>query len=273
MAKLSQDELRQFRTKVSTLKKQGLIPRSIDARAANPTSKSAGKKLSTIVDKFDDILSGKATAVKVTPAQLRSLRKAGFETTHGRAIIPHSATETAKLKRGQVAITSKTGMERVVLPIEFHDLPQYLRDARANKDVINAMKKRNEYFGIRLHGGQRANFYGDIDSLLEDLSRYEAFMAPGTKPQQQDLYRHLEILKLNRRGALAVEEKVANRNPGKSTSKQKRGFKGFKSAKAAAARNYRATLKGKKLEAYKTAARKRAAKSRRKKKNGKRKRK
>src|SRR5277367_4910094 len=205
MAKLSSDELRQFRTKVSRLKKQGLIPSSIDARSATPTTKSSGKNLSTTVRKFDDITSGKATAIKVTPGQLKALRKAGFESAKGRVIVPHSATETAKLRAGQVSIQNKSGMERVVLPVEYHNLRQYVRDAKSNSDVINRMKKNNEYFGIRLYGGQRANFYSDIDTLLDDLDKYEAITTPGTRSDQEEVYRHLEIVKLNRRGAKRVE--------------------------------------------------------------------
>jgi hypothetical protein len=275
MAKLSSEELRQFRTKVSKLKKQGLVPSSLDARSVQPTTKSAGKKLSTLVSKFDDVTSGKATAIRVKPAQLKALRKAGFETAKGRVIVPHSATETAKLKTGQVAITSKTGMERVVLPVEYHNLNQYVKDAKSNAVLIDRMKKNNEYFGIRLYGGQRANFYSNIQALLDDLAKYESIATPGTRSDQSEIYKHLEIVKLNRRAAKHVEDIQGTKQKRKAKGgKARKHRRGFKSRNADEQRKYRAGLTGAKLKAYRAAAKKRAAKSRRKQKRaGKRKRK
>jgi hypothetical protein len=262
MAKLSSEELRQFRTKVSRLKKQGLVSSSLDARSATPTTKTSGKNLSTIVNKFDDVVSGKATAVKVEPGQLRALRKAGFETAHGRVLVPHSATETAKFQGGKVAIKSKTGMERVVLPIEYKNLNQYVQDAKANAVLIDRMKRDNEYFGIRLYGGQRANFYSSIESLIEDLEKYESIASPGTRIDQQEIYKHLEILKLNKAGARRVEQAVHEKP--KSKTKSRKHKRGFASRNRDDQRKYRAKLKGSKLKAYRNAAKKRSAKYRRK---------
>jgi hypothetical protein len=266
MAKLSSEELRQFRTKVSKLKKQGLLPSHLDSRSVKPTTKTSGKNLFTVVNKFDDVVSGKATAIRVKPGQLRALQKAGFETAKGRVIVPHSATETAKLKAGKVSITSKTGMERVVLPVEYHNLNQYVRDAKDNAVLIDRMKRNNEYFGIRLYGGQRANFYSNIDALLDDLAKYESIVTPGTRIDQQEIYKHLEIVKLNRRGAKHVEETVQIKQKSKGKGKSGKHKRGFRSRNAEEQRKYRASLKGSELKAYRAAAKKRATKSRRKKK-------
>lgn len=207
--------IREFRHSVSVLKKQGLI--SVDARKATPNQKVKGKKLSTLLKKYDDIVSGKATAVKVSSSQLKAFRKTGFETTQDRVIVPHSKGEIAKIKRGQIAIHSPSGMERVQIPVEFHNLNQYLRDIRNNAAVIDAMKRNNEYFGIRFYGGQRANFYSNINLLLDDLERYEDIQKYTGSTKQAEIYKNLEVLRISNQGMLNLEEQLRHKK--KTTSK------------------------------------------------------
>jgi hypothetical protein len=218
-------DIKQFRRDVAVLKKQGLLPpkidgpkggknrRVLDARKALPSWKVKGKTLASIIKKYDDVTSGKLTAVKVTPKELKQFRKSGFETSQGRVLVPHTKGEIVKLKKGQVSITNKSGMERVQIPIEFHNLPQYFRDIRKNSALINAMKMNNEYFGIRFFGGQRANFYSDILALQADLEAYESIQQAIRKeiPDGHEIYHNLEIVKLNRSGALKVESQVEQR--------------------------------------------------------------
>lgn len=217
---MASNSIREFRRGVSLLKKQGLLPArsdaglKIDARSAIPEIKVKGKKLSTLIRKYDSIVSGKATALKVPPATLTKYRKSGFATTQGRVIVPHAATEKARISKGHVAIKSSKGIERVQIPVEFHNLRQYLRDMRKNAAVINRLKGPREYFGIRFYGGQRANFYSDIQALLDDLSRYDSFANVAARAlayKQEEIYHHLEILRMTRTGALHVEQLVSER--------------------------------------------------------------
>jgi hypothetical protein len=210
------ENLREFRRAVSTLKKQGLISgktasgQKIDARSALPGWKVKGKRLDTLVRKYDDVISRKATAVKVPSKDLKQFRKAGFETAQGRVLVPHTKTETAKLSRGQVSITSKTGIERVQIPVEFHNLNQYLSDIEKNSTLIDGMKKRSEYFGIRFYGGQRARFYANIDMLIDDLRHYEDIknLTKGAKAKQLEVYQNLEIIKMTKPAALRLEDEI-----------------------------------------------------------------
>lgn len=290
-------DLRKFRSGVSALKKQELLPtklpggKKLDARKALPDWKIKGKKLSTLLKKYDDVVSGKATAVKVPPSKLRSYRKAGFETSQSRVIIPHNLNETAKVTRaGTVSVKNRSGIERVQLPVEFHNLEQYLRDLKKNEKLIDAMKKNNEYFGIRYRGGQRAMFYGSIEFLLDDLKRYEDIMNATSKRQQTEIYQNLEIVRMNRKGTLGIEEKTrtrkrtmtkeANRRRAKRVYERRKG-KGIKQIeyqqkRAAYQREYRQDLKKrpKELAIYKAKAIKRrhASSMRRKKRKSKNKR-
>jgi hypothetical protein len=198
------DNLRDFRHRVAVLKRAGLITgktrrgNTVDARSAYPTWTVNGKSLQSIVNKYDDVASGKATAVKVPRKQLSQFKKAGFETKSGKIIIPHSATEKVVREKGEVVIKSKSGLERVQIPVPFANLNQYLEDIRKDAKRINAMKRRNEYFGFKFFGNNSSALYSDIAHAIEDLQRYSAIAAANTRIKQQEIYRNLEIVRVNR---------------------------------------------------------------------------
>jgi hypothetical protein len=271
-------DIRDFRRSVSVLKKQGLLgDAKIDARSVLPSSKVRGKRLDTLIKKYDDVVSGKVTALKVPPSELKKFRASGFETAQGRVLVPHTKGEIAKVRAGQVAITNKTGIERVQLPVEFHNLKQYLEDIKKNATLIDRMKRNNEYFGIRFFGGQRANFYGDIQLLLRDLERYEDIQKRASKAKQAEIYRNLEIIKITDRAAGRVEQEIQtrkrkmskeyNRQHAKKVYRRLRGkgigaIERYNARKAETMREYRKRLKRnpKQYAEYKKDARKRAKK-------------
>jgi hypothetical protein len=274
-------DLRKFRHSVSVLKKQGLLPARassglpLDARSVTPKWKINGKSLGSIVNKYDDVTSGKATAIVVPPAKLKALRKAGYETTGDRVIVPHSATEKAGFIKGEVTIKNKSGIQRVQIPVEYHNLNQYLADIKKNSREIDRMKADNEYFGVRFYGGQRANFYADIESLMDDLSRYEDLQKRNSRAKQSEIYQNLEIIKITPAAALRIESQLETRKKAMSKAynreHRKRYWKSLKrkpstlrkirNQDAARKRAYRASLTGKPLEDYKKKANKRAKKS------------
>lgn len=278
-------DLKEFRRKLALLKKQGLISGStqsgekIDARSALPGWKVKGKRLDTLVSKYDDVASGKATALKVAPSELKKFRKIGFETAQGRVIVPHSKIETAKLSKGQVSIKSKSGIERVQIPVEFHNLNQYLTDIEKNAPLIDAMKKNNEYFGVRFYGGQRAKFYSSVKQLISNLRHYESIKRYTSKSKQAEVYQNLEIIKMTKPAALRVEEEIDTRRRKMTAAYNRRHaakvyarrkakgpavMKQFRKQKAELMREYRQRLKRNPAADahYKKQAKARAAKSR-----------
>lgn len=278
-------DLKEFRRKLAILKKQGLISGStqsgdkLDARSALPGWKVKGKRLDTLVKKYDDVASGKATALKVPKTELTKFRKIGFETAQGRVIVPHSKIETAKISKGQVAIKSKSGIERVQIPVEFHNLHQYLTDIKKNRTLIDSMKKKNEFFGVRFYGGQRAKFYSSIQGLISDLQHYESIKKYTGKAKQLEIYQNLEIIKMTKPAAIRVEEQIDTRKREMSAAYnrrhaakvyKRRKAKGpavmnkFRADKARVMREYRARLKRNPAADahYKKQAKARAAKSR-----------
>jgi len=279
------ENLREFRRAVSVLKKQGLISgktssgQKIDARSALPNWKVKGKKLSTLVKKYDDVVSGKATAIKVPPATLSKFRKTGFETANKRIIVPHTKSEIAKFKGGEIAISNVSGIERVQIPVEYHNLKQYLQDIRKNKVLINRMKRKSEYFGIRLFGGQRAVFYSDISILLDDLERYEDIEKITSKAKQAEIYQNLEIIRMNKPGTQFVEHNVRERKKKMSAAYNRKHAKRqrerinqrprlkklYNERAAQRMREYRARMKGPRLAHYRKQGKLRAKKSKLKK--------
>lgn len=274
--------LRDFRKRVSVLKKQGLLPaklsarKKLDARRALPDWKIKGKKLSTIVRKYDDVATGKLTAVEVSPQRLREFRKAGYETANGRVLIPHSATEKVTLKRGEVSITSVKGVERVQIPIPFQNLPQYFRDIKKNATHIDMMKKRNEYFGFRFFGANSSSLYANIDLAIRDLEKYTQVVKATSRVKQQNIYKNLEIVRLRsekywtfpseRRRAMSKEYNRKHAARFRKKMKRKAGIiqEAYANATAERMREYRKRLKRNKTayRRYKKDAKLRANRSR-----------
>lgn len=276
-------DLKNFRSKVAALKRKGLLPSKtskgnpLDARSAQPNWKLPnGRKLSTVVDHLDPVTSGKATPLQVTPERAKQFRKAGYEVVNGRVIIPHSATEKAVKEKGEIVIESASGIKRVQIPIEFHNLNQWFRDVRADAPRINRMKRNNEYFGFRYFGNNSSELFADIDDLIERLAGYEASIDANTRIKQQQVYKNIEIVKLGRRTEWETpsdrkreRSKQYNRKQAKKfrfnmSRKPMRVRRAYHAALNQRMRDYRARMKKdkKKLAAYKRAAKKRASKSR-----------
>lgn len=191
--------LRDFRHKIAVLKSQGLIPDDVDARSAYPSWKRNGKKLSTIVDEYDAVASGKATAVKVPSKILRKYRKLGRETAGGRVIEPHGLEESARFdpKSGAITIKHKSGIERIQIPIEFHNLEQWTADIKKNKRQINALKSGRESFGFRYYGNNGSEFFNDIGLFVDFIRSYESFQSANTSRKAANVYKNIEILRVN----------------------------------------------------------------------------
>lgn len=185
----------------------------LDARSAEPYMRVGGKRLSSIVKKYDDVVSGKVTPVTLPPATIRKFKnKAGYSTSQGKLLVPHGAGQTVRVRGGNVVLKESSGIERVQIPCPFIRLRQYLRCMKLNAKAINKMKRANEYFGIRFYGNHRGNFYANIELLIADLEKYDAIVAPGTNIKQEEVYENLEILRIGRSATRNWEESAgANR--------------------------------------------------------------
>lgn len=199
-------QLKEQRHAISVLKKAGLLPakldngRKLDARSAYPSWKVKGKKLSTWVRKYDDVVSGKVTPLKVEPTKLRQYQKQGESTTQGKfVLVPHKLGETAKLDKGNIAVKSKSGITRVQLPIEYNSIKQYVKKVHADQKALNKMKRKNEYFAFRFYGNNSSEIYADIQDLFDYWMTYEE-VEKGVKDKVKgaEVIKNLEIIRVQR---------------------------------------------------------------------------
>lgn len=276
---------RDFRAKVSRLKKAGLVS-SIDARKAEPwsigTSGATGKrkeKLSYWVNYYDDFLSGKESPVKLSKSEVKARAKLGEKHVGDIVLVQHGAGEKAKLEDGHVVLKSASGIERVQIPIEYHNLEQYLRDIAKDTDRINAMKSNREWFAFQFHGNGSYSVYRSIDDLIEDLQRYESIASSINKHSAKEMreqYRNLVIFKVGksskwenmrseiehtRKQAYSHKRYVKRIKPARQGAPEWKKKKRLESNRQASQAN-RDKMTAKQKKEYKAAAKKRAKKSR-----------
>jgi hypothetical protein len=277
---LSPAELKSFRHKVAQLKKKGLVSKT-DARSAQPTWIRQGTRLDKLVAKYDDVLSGKAAAVKVKPAQLKQYKKAGFETLKGRVIIPHAAGERATVTpQGSIKVEKSLkptkGIRRVVLPIPFHNLDQFVRDGKAQGEALNALKGGNRYWGYKFYGNNSYATYTDLDLLFDELSIGTASglnlmdkYQESDRKQQNEIYQNLAFFSVPSQSEWPIRDfSKRSRSSAAARARYRKRIKGTLMGERERIRNkerqqkFRDKLKGLNLVEYKKKAKRRSKKSR-----------
>lgn len=271
--------IREFRHKVALLKKAGLLtlPKGLDARSIQPQGKT-GKRVQKLIDKFDDVISNKATPVTVSPSEAKRWKKAGKIVVDNKVIVPHAATERVRKERGEIIIEStRAGISRIQIPVPFSNLDKFLRDIQTNAKTINAMKRRNEYFGFRFFGNNSSQIYTNVQALIDDLAAYQSVMAANTRAKQQQIYQNLEIVRIGTPDDWEFPSERSRRRSAKGAAKRARKYRSkmprakktdYNEQAAERMRKYRARMKkdgGKKYKQYKKDGAKRANKARGKK--------
>ena len=270
---MAYSEIRKFRHEISILKHKGIIT-GVDARSVQPTP-ALRKKIA----RFDDVLSGKSTPVKLSKNETANMKAAGYDVFKGRVLFPHSAGEKVGVSHGHARVRQPNGVERVTIPVQYHKLDSYLRGIQKNEKAIDAMKQKNEFFAFRFYGHQSNAVYRTIDLLVDDLERYqriEAARSPTSSAQEMnEIYRNLEVVKVHRSrdwGQQAERNRTERGvyNPAHyKRAKRARKINRFKSEaylerQKVASQTYRDNLNAKDKAAYKVGSKKRAKKSRRK---------
>lgn len=276
--KLTAEQLRKFRTAVSTLKKKGLVKKSIDARNAQPYQLSEGKSLRELVKKFDDVISEKVEPVKLPKKKVADYKRAGYETYKDRVLVPKLANDKVTVtKDDEIKVTDKrTKIQHIKLAVPYRNLRQWLQDMQKDSLRINAMKRRNEFFGYKIGHNHSWNLYRTIEFLIDEIENgspsglnLSEKIRTTTHKQQNEFFEAFEIVRVPRaeswpqpknrfrgggrraktgkRRKLTEEQKAENRR--KNAERQAK---------------YRATLSKREKDDYKKKAKKRAKKSRKK---------
>lgn len=161
-------DLAKFRKKIQALKKQGLVT----ARPVNriyPGTKE-GAKLKREIQKYDDILSGKATAVKVPRSKLQSLKRSvsGAEVHHGKLIVPHNLGERAYYdkKHGGIGVDLGPGVTEVNIPARTG--PAFAKQL----DELPDLGDTNEFYGFKFFGHDGIQYFRTGGLMRRYLSEY-----------------------------------------------------------------------------------------------------
>lgn len=202
-------QARAFRSQVSRLKKSGLIPKSVDARSASVETRVGKASLDSIVKRNQAVARGEKVAVKVPKNKLKAFREAGYKTSKGRVIYDVDESVQIKAKRGGISRTSKNGIERIEIPVPYHNLEEWIEAVKKNRAAIDAMKKREEFFAFRFFGHNSSNAFGNITLLMKKWEQYESVTQAedGSRKKQAELFRNLEIVRVPRSEDFHAERK------------------------------------------------------------------
>lgn len=244
----SPTELKDFRRKLSALKKQGLIGgKTVDVRSAKPNMLRGGKFLEEYIKKYDDVLSGKATAVPLAKLENRGRQRKLYETVSAggiqpHVIVPHVKEESVSVSGGLVKISHPKGINRIEIPIDYNNLNQYLKDLRkAEKSGKLPELKGPHYYAFNLKGGQSHVIFRNIDELVNYLKNPKDNVSGSQRwvnrvlrskdpKEQRDLFRNLEIVQTTqpawwntkqKRDAARADEKRIAKNKRRAVARKK----------------------------------------------------
>lgn len=207
MARRSKIDIRVFRKQVAALKKAGIVT-NVDVRKAIPSQIKSGSTLLELTKKYKKVIDGTQAAVKLSPDQTKAHKAVGdkvIKSTTGQKLVLIDKDITQKVtadRKGVVKIESPNGIEYVQVPVEYKDLPQYLRKIIRDTDEIDRMKKNDEWFAFRFYGHKSRTVFRNIDLLIKYLRKYEdvaqALRGKNAKAQRE-IYKNLEIVKVHRK--------------------------------------------------------------------------
>lgn len=180
--RLQGEALRQFRHKVSQLKKAGGVSKRVNARSQLPTRYMTSK-----VKRLEPVLRGEAALVP--RKKLRPDILADYERTHGRegrnVVIRKQPSEKLHVRRGMPELErllADTGERRVVqrripIPVDINNFDEFISDLENNPDKWET--KRGGYppwvFGFTLNGGRSNQLFVEASALAAALNEYRRF--------------------------------------------------------------------------------------------------
>lgn len=174
---LSPSQLKEFRSAVASLKRQGLLKGSVDARSARPYFVRGGKTLAEQVNKNLD---------KIQPVN-RSTKTVGRTS---RAKLQPKAPELKPLN---------TPISVRDYPLNARGLASTIKGLDENFAEINKLKRPREKFGFEIDGIRSYAIFYDIRDLAEYLSESAGIqMVLKRRQQSAELFSKLKLVRWNR---------------------------------------------------------------------------
>jgi len=186
--KRAQIDVREYRKEISTLKKQGIVAKYINAKTHQPTRYMVSK-----LKRFKDVATGHAMAVpasKLTKERAAKYVKKGTARKVGRfLVLPKTAAkQRADVIKGHLATYTELGFgeERIIfLPFEAKNLNDVVAQLEDHESEINQLKERNEQFGFQLFGHNAKRGFVDAEDLHKYLTQnYSHLLSSPLKAQQ-----------------------------------------------------------------------------------------
>lgn len=184
----SKELAKKYQSEAAKLKKKGILSSKVDAR------KNISRSTRTKINKFRDVLEGKAIAVRAPKVARDKYRaagtlKPGLITERGSFLVvpKYYEGQRAKLRKGQlVEVTRplKNGEEAyVIFPVPPEQLPD-LVELLINDPTLDGLKMADEMFSFRING-HNANYPAvDARELGRELQKYVSLMNTAARGQQ-----------------------------------------------------------------------------------------
>lgn len=215
---LSASKLRDFRKSISTLKKQGLVSKKVDARKVQPT-----KHYRKLVSEFRGVIEGRARAIPIPKGKTNVLKELDYHVTRKRLIVDNFP--------GQRIIKDKDSVTgfRVLYPDRIEHLqlsgPKGAHiETYLNKieKLANKLKHRGRVqYGFKFFGNNSRQSFSSIAQLKQYLIAYSSVQsAEGSRKRAliQEQIQNLEIYVMPTRTAT----KFTKRNPTKKLGRKKK---------------------------------------------------
>jgi hypothetical protein len=152
-----------FRSAVASLKRKGIIPRTIDARKQVPTP-----ALSRTINRNKDVLSGRARAYRLPPdttaKALREYERLGYRVERKGGQIKLITPPSQYVRKGK--IYARPTVSRKGARLEHIQLGPDM-EAQIRKAFEGL--KPGEFMAFQINGGNSYNVYSNPDSMINDL--------------------------------------------------------------------------------------------------------
>lgn len=182
---LDAQALREFRHKVSQLKKAGLVSKRTDARKQKATRYMKAK-----VKALAPVLSGEMAGVKVQRDILQRYKEGGFTVVNGRVLVNKDHDELVRARKGELIslrkLTPNYPFEKIVMPYRINTMSAFFVEARKSPPdpvLFAARKNAADFWAFTYYGWNSLNAFADLGLLAEYLEHYAS--VEGTSPEDQ----------------------------------------------------------------------------------------
>jgi hypothetical protein len=175
LLKRAQLNVREYRKELSTLRKQGVVSRRIDARSHQPTRYMLRK-----IKKFKAVALGHELAIptaKLSPHRARQYTEKGLAERIGKFLVfPKTAVkQKADIFKGHIRTTTELtrGQEEVIkFPARLDDMHDVLNWLDENEEMINDLKGPRGQLGFQLSGYNSREGLANVQALIKYLHQY-----------------------------------------------------------------------------------------------------